>query len=45
MRFLTPIQERYRQISDDDIIKIIKESTPKAQAIAEKKLEEVYKKV
>ena len=45
MRFLRPIQERYNQITDEDIIKIIKESTPKAQAIAEKKLDEVYKKV
>ena len=45
MGFLRPIQERYNQISDADIIKILDESTPKAQAIAQAKLDEVFKKV
>lgn len=45
MTFIKPIQDRYNQITDDEIIAIINESTPKANAIAEKKIEEVYKKV
>lgn len=45
MAFLTPIQERYRQLDDTDIIKIINESTPKAREIAQAKLDEVYKNV
>ncbi len=43
--FLAPIQERYNSITDADIIKMVEESTPKANAIAQAKIEEVYKKV
>lgn len=45
LEFVKPIQERYNKITDDEIIAIINESTPKAQAIAQQKIEEVYKKV
>ena len=45
IEFVKPIQERYNKITDEEIIAIINESTPKAQAIAQKKIEEVYKKV
>lgn len=43
--FVKPIQERYAELSDADIQKILKESTPKAMAIAEKKIADVYEKV
>ncbi|MBP6911112.1 tryptophan--tRNA ligase [Patescibacteria group bacterium] len=43
--FLAPIQERYNSITDADIIKMVEESTPKANAIAQAKIEDVYKKV
>ncbi len=45
VEFVKPIQERYNKITDEEIIAIINESTPKAQAIAQAKIEEVYKKV
>lgn len=45
MDFLRPIQERFNQISDADIAKILADSTPKAYAIAQEKIEEAYKKV
>lgn len=45
MNFLRPIQERYKQISDDDVRKILDESTKHAQKIAEAKIADVYKKV
>ena len=45
LAFVKPIQERFNQITDEEIIGIINASTPKANAIAQKKIEDVYKKV
>jgi hypothetical protein len=45
METLTPIQKRYAEISDDEIIKILKKWKESVAPIAEKKVEDVYKKV
>ena len=43
--YLQPIQERYQNISDQEIIEIIQKNTPYIQGLAEKKIQEVYKKI
>lgn len=43
--FLKPIQEKYAQITDKEIIDLVKENTKKVNELAQKKIEEVYKKV
>lgn len=43
--FLKPIQERYNELTDEDISSILKKSTPKAAVIAQKKVDEVFQKV
>jgi len=43
--FLIPIQEKYNNISDDEINKILDLNAEKANVIAEKKIQDVYKKV
>jgi hypothetical protein len=45
MGTLTPIQKNYAEISDEEIIKILKKWKESATPIAEKKVEDVYKKV
>ncbi len=45
MAFLRPIQEKYAQISDQEIIDVVKKNTKKVNAMASKKIEEVYKKI
>ena len=43
--YLQPIQERYKETSDEEIIKILEKNTPYIKEIAEKKIQEVYKKI
>jgi tryptophanyl-tRNA synthetase len=43
--FLTPFQERYNLISDDDIMKILEDGAEKVRPIAKVKLDEAKKKV
>jgi len=43
--FLQPIQEKYDQISDQEIKDLLKKNAIKANEIAEKKIQEVYEKV
>ena len=45
MDFLNPIQERYAQISDQEIIDLMKKNAVYVNELAQKKLAEVYKKV
>ena len=45
METLTPIQKKYAEISDEEIIKILKKWKESVSPIAEKKVEDVYKKV
>lgn len=45
IKFTKPIQERFNQISDDEVRKIINEATPKADAISKAKIDDVYQKV
>jgi hypothetical protein len=45
METLTPIQKKYAEISDEEIIKVLKKWKEAVAPIAEKKVEEVYKKV
>jgi len=45
MAFLKPIQERYVEISDQEIIDLMKKNSAKMNEIANKKIAEVYKKV
>lgn len=45
LEFLKPIQERYKKISDKEIIDLLEKNTEIVKKIAEKKIEEVYKKV
>jgi tryptophanyl-tRNA synthetase len=43
--FLTPFQERFNSLSDDDVLKILQEGAEKVRPLAKKKLDEVKKKV
>jgi hypothetical protein len=45
MAFLTPIQQRYAQIGDQEIIDLMKKNAVYVNDIAQKKIAEVYKKV
>jgi hypothetical protein len=45
METLTPIQKKYSEISDEEIIKLLKKWKESVSTIAEKKVEDVYKKV
>lgn len=45
MDFLTPIQERYNKITDQEILAILEKSTKHANEIAQAKITDVYKKV
>ncbi len=45
LKFLQPIQEKARELTDDYIIDILKKGEEKANFIAKSKIEEVYKKV
>lgn len=42
---LTPIQQSFDQISDDEITQLLTTHSAKAQAIASQKLDQVYKKI
>jgi len=43
--FLKPIQEKYAKISDKEIIDLLRKNTKKVNELAQKKIEEVYKKI
>lgn len=43
--FVRPIQTKYAQISDEEIIDLVKKNTKKVNEIASKKIEEIYKKI
>ncbi len=43
--FLTPIQQKYATISDEQVEKVLKEWAEKMWAIAQKKITEVYQKI
>ncbi len=45
MALVTPIQEKYAKISDDEIISLLKKNSKIVNEIAAKKIEDVYKKV
>jgi tryptophanyl-tRNA synthetase len=43
--FIAPIQEKYKGIADEDIIAMLANNADRANAIASKKIADVYKKV
>lgn len=43
--FVQPIQERYAKIADKEIIDLLEKNAKKVNEIAQKKIEEVYKKI
>jgi tryptophanyl-tRNA synthetase len=43
--FVQPIQEKYANISDQEIIDLVEKNTKKVNELADKKIKEVYKKV
>ncbi len=45
MAFLTPIQDKYNKISDQEVIKLLQENAKYVNEISKKKIEEVYTKV
>ena len=45
MAFVQPIQAKYAQISDKEITDLLKKNAKKVNELAQKKIEEVYKKV
>ncbi|HCB51989.1 TPA: hypothetical protein DEP21_05525 [Patescibacteria group bacterium] len=45
LAFLKPIQEKYASIKDQEIVDLLKKNSEKVNAISEKKIAEVYKKV
>jgi hypothetical protein len=42
---LKPIQEKYNLVSDEDILKILEKNAKILNEIANKKIEEIYKKI
>ena len=40
--FVKPIQEKYRQLSDEEVIKILEQNEAKANTIAKKNIQKVY---
>jgi len=45
VEFLKPFQEKYNALSDEEVLKILKEGAEKVKPIAEKKLQEVKEKI
>jgi len=43
--FVQPIQKKYAEISDQEIIDLLKKNTKKVNELASKKIEDVYKKI
>jgi hypothetical protein len=43
--FVQPIQEKYNKISDKEIIDLLYKNAKKVNELAQKKIEEVYKKI
>ena len=43
--FLEPFQEKFKNIDDEEVKKILREGAEKAKLLAEKKMEEVKKRV
>ena len=45
LNFLQPLQKRYAEITDEEVIKMLKEGENAVAQIAEKKINEVYQKI
>jgi len=45
MAFLTPIQEKYNQISDQEVVDLLAKNAKYVNEIAEKKIQDVYRKI
>ena len=45
LAFVTPIQEKYAKITDKEIIDLLAKNAKKVNTLAQKKIEEVYKKI
>lgn len=45
LAFVLPIQKKYAEISDQEIIDLVSKNTKKVNELAQKKIEEVYKKI
>ena len=45
LAFVQPIQEKYTQISDKEITDLLEKNAKKVNELAQKKIEEVYKKI
>jgi tryptophanyl-tRNA synthetase len=45
IEFVKPIQEKYAKISDKEIIDLLKKNAKKVNELAQKKIENVYKKI
>jgi len=45
LAFVTPIQEKYAKITDKEIIDLLAKNAKKVNILAQKKIEEVYKKI
>jgi tryptophanyl-tRNA synthetase len=43
--FVQPIQKKYAEISDKEITDLLKKNAKKVNELAQKKIEEVYKKI
>ncbi len=45
MAFIRPIQEKYAKIKDEEIVDLLEKNAKTMNKIAEKKIQEVYKKI
>ena len=45
VNFLKPFQKKYNALTDEEVLKILREGAEKVRPLAKKKLEEVKKKV
>jgi hypothetical protein len=45
MAFLTPIQEKYNQISDSEISDMLAKNLEEVRELSEKKMKQVYKTI
>jgi hypothetical protein len=43
--FISPIREKVTSISDKDITDLLEKNAPRANEIAKKKIDDVYKKI
>jgi len=45
MAFVTPIQVKYNAITDEEIVTLLAQNADRANALAAKKIQDVYQKV